>query len=138
MNAFYPTHEPTCYIFGDVIFSPNAIEAIVETETKDVMLFGSKPPFAANYPKPWIEPFAFKVNDTDHFQESIEKVKQIDKAGGFNRKPIAWELWNVICGGNPNIINETYMAINDYTCDIDKPEEIEIVKRMIENESKRI
>ena len=35
-NAFYPTDEPTCYIFGDVIFSPAAIRKIIETPTDDI------------------------------------------------------------------------------------------------------
>ena len=29
-DAFYPTEDPVCYIFGDVVFSPEAIRTIVE------------------------------------------------------------------------------------------------------------
>ena len=123
-NAFYPTDVPTCYVFGDVAFSPAAIKTIVETDTDDIMLFGSKPPFAPEYPKPWIEPFAFKVHDTDHLKEACAEVKRLDKLGKFNRKPIAWELWNIICKGDPNTIDQSYVAINDYTCDVDKEGEI--------------
>ena len=32
-DAFYPTNEPTCYIFGDVYFSKEAIKTIIETKT---------------------------------------------------------------------------------------------------------
>lgn len=130
-NGFYPTEEPTCYVFGDVFFSPEAIRTIVEYETDDIMLFGSCFPYASEYPKPWIEPFAFKVVNTDHLKAAINEVKRIDKAGGFNRRPIAWELWNVIHGGpDPNyIVSDSYVHINDYTCDIDKPEEARLVER---------
>ena len=125
-DAFYPTEEPTCYIFGDVIFSPRAIKRIVEYKGSDIMLFGSKPPFAKNYPKKWVEPFAFKVWDMEHLKRACELVKILDKEGMFDRKPIAWETWNVICGGDPNKVDyKSYIAINDYTCDIDNPSEVE-------------
>ena len=126
-NGFYPTENPACYLFGDVVFSDDAIRQIVEYETDDIMLFGSKPPFAKEYPKVYIEPFAFKVANQKHLREAIEEVKRLDSIGAFNRKPIAWELWAVICGSYPNAINESYVAINDYTCDIDYPDEIQKV-----------
>ena len=131
-DGFYPTTEPVCYVFGDVVFSPAAIKTIIETETDDVAFFGSAWPWPADYPKPWIEPYGFKVVNLEHFWKSIEEVKRIDKAGGFNRKPIAWELWNVINGGpDPNyIFSDSYVHINDWTCDIDKPEEIPLLERL--------
>lgn len=132
-NGFYPTDYPVCYIFGDVVFSPEGIRTIVETETDDIMFFGSAPPFSPYYPKPYIEPFAFKVVDTDHLKRAIEETKQIDAQGRFNRKPIAWEFWNVICGGDPNWIHyDSYVHINDYTCDIDNPEEVRLFDRFLE------
>lgn len=123
-SGFYPMDEPTCYIFGDVIFSPEAIKTIVEYETDDIMLFGSKPPFAKEYPKKYIEPFAFKVGNQSKFRNAIGMVKQYDQQKRFKRKPIAWELWSVIRGTNPNKIDYSYVVINDYTCDIDHPNEI--------------
>lgn len=123
-DCFFPANAPTCYIFGDVIFSPEAIRTIVDYQTDDIMLFGSAPPFAPEYPKKWIEPFAFKVQNYDHLSRAIEQVKRMDAARMFHRHPIAWEVWAVIRGGNPNSTDTTsYIAINDYTCDIDRPEE---------------
>lgn len=134
-NAFYPTDYPVCYLFGDVVFSPDAIRTIVEHETDDIMFFGSAPPFGPNYCKPWIEPFAFKVVNTDHLKKSIEDVKSIKAQGRFNREPIAWELWNVISrgpNGDCNYIDYgSYVAIRDYTCDIDKPSEIGLIERIV-------
>lgn len=130
-NCFYPTDEPTCYIFGDVIFSPQAIKTIVETETDDIMLFGSKPPFAKEYPKKWIEPFAFKAQNVQHLRNACLEVKELDALGVFKRQPIAWELWSVICGSDPNRVNKSYVAINDYTCDIDYPEEAKQVEQWL-------
>lgn len=130
-DAFYPTNEPTCYVFGDVIFSPAAIKTIVETPTDDIMLFGSKPPFSDQYPKPWIEPFAFKVQDTDHLKRAVKETKKLDRMRKFKRKPIAWEVWSVIRGTDINAIDYSYTAINDYTCDIDYPYEVENVLKYI-------
>lgn len=125
VDCFYPTGKPACYIFGDVYFSPEAIKTIVGYKTKDVMLFGSKPPFADDYPKVWREPFAFKVANQQRFRQGIEETKSLCIAGVFNRHPIAWQLWNVLCHTPPNRKNGTYHVINDYTCDIDSPNDIE-------------
>ena len=44
----------------------------------------------------------------------------------FDRHPIAWELWQVIKNTELNKIDySNYTVINDYTCDIDKPEDAE-------------
>lgn len=131
-DGFYPTDVPTCYLFGDVVFSPAAIQTIVQTETDDIEFFGSAPPFSSQYIKPWIEPFGFKVRDTGHLREAIELVKRMDSEGRYNRKPIAWELWNAIDRGyetDPNyIVYTSYIHINDYTCDIDGPNEAVLVE----------
>ena len=126
-SAFYLTDEPVCYMFGDVVFTPEAVKTIVDYEVEDIMLFGSKEPFAPDYPKVYIEPFAFKVKDTDLLKWAVKEVRRLDSIGAFRRKPIAWEVWNVIRGGYPNIINQSYVAINDRTCDIENPEEVEKV-----------
>lgn len=143
-NAFYITDEPTCYLFGDVVYSNMAIRTIVEYETHSIMLFGSKEPFAKEYPKWYIEPFAFKVVDTDILKWAVKETKRLDSIGAFHRRPIAWEFWNVVSGGDPNHINPNYVAINDYTCDIDKPDEIQNVinhvredKHMAQKKSKK-
>lgn len=131
-NAFYLTEEPTCYLFGDVVYSPAAIKTIVETETNDIAFFGSAWPFSPQYPKPYIEPFGFKVVDTDRFKEAIAECKRIAEQGRFYRRPIAWELWNVIHNPwSPNDIDtKSYVHINDYTCDIDNPNEVGLLTRL--------
>lgn len=126
-DAFYPTEEPVCYLFGDVVFSPEAIKTIVETETDDIEFFGSQPPFADNYIKTHEEPFALKVVNTKHLKEAIKKTKELDKEGKFWRKPLMWELWTVIKNAplqtKPDEYTTDYIVINDYTCDIDRKED---------------
>ena len=124
-DAFYPTDEEVCYIFGDVYFSPEAIKTIVETDTDDIEFFASAPPFPPEYQKPWAEPFALKVKNTEHLKNAISLTKQYQDQGLFKRKPIMWELWQVIQATPLNQINyHNYTVINDYTCDIDYPEEV--------------
>lgn len=131
-ECFYPMEEPACYIFGDVVFSPEAIKTIVETPTDDIMLFGSKPPFAKEYPKPYIEPFAYKVVNQKHLREACAEVEQLDALGRFGRKPIAWELWSVITLYAPKRINyKAYVGINDYTCDIDGHKDIAKMEKIL-------
>lgn len=124
-EAFYPTEEPVCYIFGDVIFTDKAIKTIVETDTDDIEFFASSPPFSAEYKKEDAEPFALKVVNVEHLWRSIARLIQLDDWKCFRRKPIMWELWQIIKGTPINIIDyKNYVAINDSTCDIDYPEEI--------------
>lgn len=134
-NAFYPTNEPTCYVFGDVVFSPEAIKKIVNTETDDMEFFGSKEPFASNYVKNHVEPFALKVVNTNHLKEAIEKTRELDRQGKFWRKPIMWELWTIIKDAplqvRPNEYTAEYVAINDYTCDIDGKNDIILLQKVI-------
>ena len=131
VDGFYLTDEPVCYIFGDVVFSSEAIRTIVETEATRIQFFASAPPFALEYSKPWAEPFALKVWNTDLLKDAIHTLKWFESHGMFNRPPIMWELWNVITGHDLNSIDYTsYMPINDYTCDIDAPEDAAIFESM--------
>ena len=124
-DCFYLTEEPTTYMFGDVVFSPEAIRTIINTPTDDIQFFASAPPFAPNYPKKWAEPFALKVMDTGHLKRAIKQTEIFYKQRMFKRKPIMWELWQVIKGYPFNEIHyDSYVAINDYTCDIDSKEDI--------------
>ena len=132
LDAFYPMTEPVCYIFGDVVFSPRAIKTIVETDTGSIEFFASAKPLPSIYPKHWAEPFAFKVKDTSRFFKAIKDTNKFDKQGLFKRQPIAWELWQVIKGTPLNKVDYTnYTVINDYTCDIDEPEDIAYFDRIL-------
>lgn len=133
-DCFYPMEEPACYLFGDVVFSPAAIRKIIETETDSIEFFASARPFAKEYPKDWIEPFAFKVQNQILFRKYIEEMKV--RADECWRIPIAWELWALIKGRRIDIDDRTvdYTVINDYTCDIDYRGEIPKLEKRIRNE----
>lgn len=131
MEAFYPTTEPACYLMGDVLYSADAIRTIVNEEVSSVMFFASAPPFSRSYIKPHAEPFAFKVVDQKRFRAAISFVMANEHTGIFRRRPIAWELWQVLNGENVREINfKNYIAINDFTCDVDKAEDIAKLERL--------
>lgn len=130
VEGFYPMDTPVCYIFGDVVFSPEAIKTIVANNTEDVEFFASAPPFSPRYVKEWAEPFAFKVSNTEHFKASIAKT--IELKDRFGRSPIAWELWQVIKDTPLDHIDYTnYVVINDYTCDVDRTIDVELISKQI-------
>lgn len=132
VDAFKHFEEPVCYLFGDVYYSDNAIKTIVETDTDDIQFFASSPPFSDKYIKEWAEPFAFKVVNYLKFAMCIELTRFYCNANEFKRHPIAWELWQVIKGTELNKIDYTnYVAINDYTCDVDHKEDIERLEGVI-------
>lgn len=125
VDAFCNLSIPVTYIFGDVYFSPEAIKTIVNYDTKDITFFGTNAPYDKRYIKPYQEPLAFKVINQKKFRDSINWVK--NHFNEFNRHPISWELWEVI---NNQPINKLYfggdfVAIRDYTCDVDAPKDIE-------------
>lgn len=133
VDGFYPSTDPVCYLMGDVVFSPEAIRTIANTRTDSIEFFASAPPFGVGYTKPWAEPFGFKVHDTQLFFWAVRKVRSMHDMGMFCRGPIAWELWQVIKGTPINHINfENYVAINDYTCDIDDPADVKRIERYVE------
>ena len=135
LDAFFPMTEPVCYIFGDVVFSPRAIKTIVETDTDSIEFFASAKPLPSIYPKHWAEPFAFKVKDTGRFFEAIKDTNKLDKQGAFKRQPVSWELWQVIKGTPLNkVVYDNYTVINDYTCDIDEPSDVELFEKIIKSE----
>lgn len=129
LEAFPAIFEKVCYIFGDVIFSPDAIKKIVEMEEgqQAIHFFGSAPPFSDIYPKSWAEPFGFKVFNPERFLECISETYWRWENGHFRRNPIAWELWWVIGGKDTVGLNcyDNYDAIRDYTCDVDHVGELE-------------
>lgn len=127
LDAFYPTNEPTKYIFGDVYFTNKAIKKIVDYKTDKEVLFGTE--IAKNeFHENWGEPFCYYVNDTDRFKKAITEVKKMYDKGKIKRHPIVWELYRYLNGLDINIQNikeDTYEVIDDGTMDVDSLEELE-------------
>lgn len=149
LNAYYPIEEPACYLHGDVYFSDYAIKTIVATPVKDTMFFctfdwtdGEKD--KRNYKGR--EPFAYKVENQEKFRNGINKIMNMVDNGYFKDglPPICWHLYRYLNGYDlkPNAKKWTevnnifqskgdYVVINDYTTDIDHPEDVKILEEWL-------
>lgn len=114
----------TCFIWGDVYFSENAIKTIVEG--KSDTFYCSYKNKSKNYIKRHDEPFAYKVSDIKRFKEHIDRCKEMYDNGLTYRNPIVWELYRSLNGININthILRDNAVIINDITCDIDTLEDV--------------
>jgi len=127
LDAYYPTQEPVCYLYGDVYYSEEAIKTIINNKDKGNILFGTS--IAKNeLHENWGEPFAYKVNDPISFFKGIDEVKKLKNQGKINREPITWELYRYLHGLDINIqqITTDYVCIDDITMDLDNPEDINL------------
>lgn len=127
--------KPTCFIWGDVYFSDNAIKTIVNTDTDSTLFFCSHLNRSFRYIKRHDEPFAYKVVDIDLFRKHIDRVKRLYDEGKTNRNPIVWELYRSINGidVNQHRLTDNVIIINDITCDIDAPKDIKKIEERIGN-----
>ena len=67
-----------------------------------------------------------------HLESAKTVVEQFDRIGWFKRKPIMWELWQVITNHKLNDIDyNSYVVINDYTCDVDSPEDLNRIEQYV-------
>jgi len=134
VDAFVPLSMPACYLCGDVWYSKEALEKIVNTEAKDILFFGTQEPFARGYNKSFEEPLAFKVVDQKKFRECIDKVKYLQDNHLTNRLPISWELYRVIDGIDPNEhrLGKRFIGIHDFALDIDSPGEVKNLEEAID------
>jgi choline kinase len=132
VDAFYPTEEPTIYLHGDVYYTDDAMKKILNLNPKVNTLIGND--LARN--KQHIdmgEPFGWIVVDQKAFRENINKTKKLQDEKKLARGiALSWELYRVSNGLNPDrmeILDESYLSINDKTIDVDTPEQIELVNK---------
>lgn len=133
VDAFVPLDIPATYLCGDVWYSKEALEKVVNAETDDIMFFGTQPPFAKGYAKPYQEPIGFKVVNQQRFRECINKCKYLQDHNLTKRKPISWELYRVIDGIDPNknLFGKRFYAIHDFIQDIDLASEVKELEHAV-------
>lgn len=136
LDAFYPYFKPSdkvCFMFGDVYYSEAAIRTIVGLKCTKNTLFGTSD--AKNeLHENWGEPFAYKVVDYDTFMKGVAAVKEMQDKGLTKRLPIVWELYRYLNGLDVNIqqvLDETYVCIDDETMDTDTPQKIRDLQESI-------
>ena len=134
---------------GDVYFSEEAIKTIVETPVESTMFFctfdwtdGKKD--RRNYKGR--EPFAYKVQDYKKFREAVDDLMRMVDEGKYANglPPICWHLYRYLNGYDlkfeakkwtevNNIFQSKgdYKVINDYTTDIDHPEDVKVFEEWL-------
>lgn len=129
-------NEPITFLPGDVYYSEDAIKKIVNSETNSVLFCCTYKNTSKKYIKSWDEPLAFKVVDYNLFKEHIARVKELYKMGKCVRSPIAWELYRSLNGidVNKHEVGDNCLIINDETTDIDRIEDVELLRKVIGGE----
>lgn len=138
VDAYYPMEKPCIYLHGDVYYSEDAIKKILNLKPKVNTFIGNEVAKNKEH-KNWGEPFGSIIVDQKLFREGIEKCKQLQDEGKLIRGfALSWELYRVLNGLDvniQNIIDDTYLSIDDETIDIDKPEQVEELDEKIRNNS---
>ena len=126
LDAFYPYFDDdvkVTFLYGDAVYSQNAINVIVNNKRPGTMLFGTG--LAKNKRhKEWGEPFAFQVDDYKVFMDAVTELKRLYDEGKTKRNPITWEVYRYLNGLDVNVMavkDETYICIDDGTMDVDEP-----------------
>lgn len=138
LDAFYPYFKPTdkvCFMFGDVYYTEEAIQTIVDYECDKNTLFGTSDAKNEQHEN-WGEPFAYKVVDYAEFMRGVNAVKELQDEGKTKRTPIVWELYRYLNGLDVNVqqvLNETYVFIDDGTMDVDDLDKAEMIRKRFEN-----
>ena len=143
LNAYYLMNTPCCYLHGDVYWSEEAIKTIIETEVKDTMFFCIPDRYDGRkgFNIKGREPLGYKVQNNELFNNAVKEMKQMIDEGKFKKDPISWHLYRKINNikmeydGFGNSIFNTkgdYIAIDDYTTDIDMPRDIPKIEKMIQ------
>ena len=111
-----------CYLYGDVYYTEEAINTIINTPTDEILFFGSH-----------VEIFAVKVVNKDLFYQHKNRVKDLFLTGKINRC-IGWEVYRSLNNipFNEHKITNRYVYIEDGTDDIDYPEDYENFKKRYE------
>lgn len=134
LDAYYPLNKPCVYLHGDVYYSEDAIDKIVNLNPKVNTFIGNA---VAKNPehKNWGEPFGWIVVDQRDFKNGIKITKKLQDEHQLERGyALSWELYRVLNRLDPNkqyIKDNTYLCIDDETIDIDAPWQIEELERKV-------
>lgn len=137
LDAFYPLFRPSqevCFMFGDVYYTEDAIRTIVGLKCVKNTLFGTSDAKNEQHQN-WGEPFAYKVVDYATFMRGVWSVKEMQDEGLTKRMPIVWELYRYLNGLDVNIqqvLDETYVCIDDGTMDADSSNKIQDMRERFE------
>ena len=116
--------EEICYLYGDVYYTEEALKTILETDTDEILFFGSE-----------MEIFGIKIKNKKLFMKHKNKVKKLFLEGKVDRC-IGWEVYKSLNNLplNEYAITDRFYLIQDETDDIDCPKNYEDFKKRLEGE----
>lgn len=135
-----PFEIPCIYLFGDVYYTEDAIQRIIDTynETEHNIFICNEYPFNKDHLRQG-EPFGWIVKDQREFRCAVALCKRlqdrkiVDHANGVASN---WELAHVINGLGINDFNlrrEDCLVIHDKTIDVDDPSVIEKIEKRVKD-----
>lgn len=105
--------DDVCFLYGDTYYSEDAADAIIETETEDILFFGNHRSIVA-----------VKVADGKLFKSHVDRVRQLFIEGKIE-KCIGWQVYQSFMGlpFGEKKIESKYVLIKDGTEDFNSPED---------------
>jgi hypothetical protein len=108
----------TAFLYGDVVYSSDAIYKIITTQVKDKFLFFGRM-HISYYSNHYHEIFCKKIEDFEYLEECINWIKTYEPSYGGG-----WELYRRMCGVELDQIREHkpydhFITIDDATDDFD-------------------
>jgi len=142
LNAYYLMDEPCCYLHGDVYWSEEAINKIVNAKVENTMFIciPDRQDGRSGYNIKGREPLGYKVQNNKMFNDAVNEMKKMIDEGKFKKDPISWHLYRklnnikMVFDGFGNDIFHTkgdYITIEDYTTDIDMPRDIPKIEKYL-------
>ena len=115
IDRFERVDVPIIYLYGDVYYTEEALDKILNTEPKDILFFGNEN-----------EIYAVRVNDLNLFYKHKDRVKRRFLTGEITRC-LGWEIYKSLhdIPFQDHRIEGRFILINDLTDDIDYKEDYE-------------
>lgn len=107
--------ENICFLYGDTLYSEDALCRIITEKTEDVLFFGNKKTI-----------FAIKVADADLFKTHISRVRNLYLNEEI-KECIGWEVYHSLYGLplESRDIGDGYVLIEDRTRDFNAPTDLQ-------------
>ncbi len=106
--------DDTCFLYGDTYYTEEALSAIINMETDDILFFGNIKSIVA-----------VKIKDSRIFEQHVQRVKDLYLAGKIE-KCVGWQVYQSITGqefSNKAVPAEKFILLAKETTDFNTPEE---------------
>lgn len=106
--------DDMCFLYGDTIYSEDALKQIIETPVDDVLFYGNNKSVVA-----------VRIADADVFRTHFMKVRQLYIDGKIE-KCKGWQVYQSVVGqplDKKPVPGDKFITVSENTTDINTPEE---------------